>query len=132
MGFVRNQLEGFMFEREGENTYLIHDNSGELRWFDYTSLGIKSVRTVPYSPDMNAFAERFVRTARNECFDHFILFHKKQVGNLMREFARYYNTQRPHQGIGNGVPIPGYRGKGKIRTEPVLYGLHTNFYREAS
>jgi len=82
--FIRIQLLGFMFDREEKKTHLIHDNSGELKWFDYKSIGITGVAITPYSPNLNAHAERFVKSAKTECFDRFIVFNRKQLHNLMR------------------------------------------------
>ena len=50
MQFLRNQLTSFMFNRIGKKTHLIHDNSGELKWFDYKSVGITGISITPYSP----------------------------------------------------------------------------------
>lgn len=129
MRFVRNQLAAFMFDRPGKPTHLIHDNSGELRWFDYASLGITGVAITPYSPNMNPFAERFVRSVKSECFDHFIVVGAFQARNIMREYVRYYNDKRPHQGIGNRTP--GNKAVltdvTRIRKESVLFGLYTSY-----
>ncbi len=131
--FIRNRLSGFMFDRDGIKTMLIHDNSGELKWFDYESIGITDVAITPYSPNLNAYAERFVRSAKRECFDHFIVFNCTQLRNIMKEYVRYYNNLRPHQGIGNIVPEkPVLVGTGAIREESAIFGLYTNYYRSAS
>jgi len=132
-GFLRNQLKAFMFDRLDKKTHLIHDNSGELKWFDYSSVGITGVATVPYSPNMNAYAERFVRSIRQECLDHFIVFNSFHLRNLIREYVRYYNTQRPHQGINNTIPERQESLKtGEIKKEKILFGLHTCYSRKAS
>jgi hypothetical protein len=75
--FVVNNLKSFMFDREEEQTYLIHDNSCELRSIDYSVHGIRDVATGPYSSDMNA--------------------------NVVKTYVHFYNHYRPHQGIGNRV-----------------------------
>jgi transposase InsO family protein len=130
--FLRNQFS--VFEYEYPNSMLIHDNSGELRWFPYDQYGIKSVRTVPYSPDMNAYAERFVRSVRQECLDHFIIFTQSQLRRIIKRYLEYYNNYRPHQGlkgIPNGPPKPN-RTTGTIKQKPMLFGLHNHYYREAA
>ena len=119
----------------------------ELKWFDYKSVGITGISITPYSPKagrkqafcspmrpgINAQAERFVRSARRECFDYFIVFNHKQLRNIMREYVRYYNYFRPHQGIENCIPDDIKTAKtGRIRKEPTLFGLYTNYYRAAS
>jgi len=136
-----------MFDRDGKKTMLIHDNSGELKWFDYESMGITGVAITPYSPKagrkqascspmhpcINAHAKRFVRSAKQECFDNFIVFDCTQLRNIMKEYFRYYNTLRPHQGIGNTVPDNSKSlGSGKIRKESALFGLYTNYYQSAA
>ena len=133
MGFLRNQLAGFMFNREAKKTYLIHDNSGELKWMDYSSLGIKGVAITPYSPNMNSYAERFVRSVRSECLDHFVVMNHGHLRNLVKSYMKYYNTMRPHQGIDGKVP-DGHKPEsdGEIGKVPVLFGLHHHYYRKAS
>jgi len=66
-----------------ERTHLIHENSGELHYFDYNSLGISEVKILPYSPKLNDWAKRFVRSAKSACFDHFIVFTEQYPGNKL-------------------------------------------------
>ena len=104
MQFVRNQLSAFMYDQQNKTIHLIHDNSGELKYFGYKSLGITEVKIAAYSPNLNAYAERFVRSAKSECFDYFIVLTSAQARNIMREYVKYFNKMRPHQGINNKVP----------------------------
>ncbi len=128
--FLRNQFS--LFTEFFTNVYLIHDNSGELKWFPYDEYGITGVSTTPYSPNMNAYAERFVRSIRTECLDWMYVINQNQVRNIMREYIRYYNSYRPHQGIGR---IPDatviQQTTGSIRKERLLFGLHHRYYRQA-
>jgi transposase InsO family protein len=83
---------------------------------------------------MNAFAERFVRSIRRECLDHFVVFTENQLRNIIREYIHYYNNYRPHQGlkgIPNGPPET-QNNTGPIKSKPVLFGLHRHYYREAA
>ncbi len=133
ISFVRNQLNGFMYDREDRKTYLIHDNSGEFRWFDFESVGIKGIATVPYSPDMNAYAERFVGSIRREFLDHFMVFSRKQLKRIIKEYVHYYNHLRPHQGISNSIPDGSTPlSNGDIKSRPVLFGLYSHYYRKAA
>jgi len=129
--FLQNQFSEF--EYVYPDSTLIHDNSGELRWFPYNRYHFKDVRIVPYAPDMNAYAERFVRSIRRECLDHFVIFTHSQLRRLVQGYVEYYNHYRPHQGlkgIPNGPPEPS-QGKGSIKQKPLLFGLHNHYYREA-
>ena len=93
----------------------------------------KHVSIVPYSPNMNAYAERFIRSARNECLDYFLIFTENQLRRIIRSYIDYYNNYRPHQGIKgipNGPPEE-FSKTGKIRRKPLLLGLHSHYYREA-
>jgi len=130
--FLRNQLSAFEYEHPGAT--LIHDNSGELRCFPYEQYNFKDVSIVPYSPNMNAYAERFVRSVRRECLDHFVIFTHGQLDRIMQGYIKYYNSYRPRQGL-KGIPNapPGEVPKaGAIRQTPLLFGLHNHYYRETA
>jgi putative transposase len=129
--FLRIQLSFFSEEHSG--CHLIHDNSGELKYFPYKDYDIKGVATVPYSPNMNAFAERFVRSVRQECLDYFIIFSEKQLRRIFSEYVNYYNNYRPHQGVGCiPNPPPDIPKDGEIKAKPVLFGLHHHYYRKTA
>jgi hypothetical protein len=89
--------------------------------------------TVPYSPDMNAYAERSVGSARRECLDRLLSFTEKHLRNVVKEYVKYYNLHRPHQGIGNVIPagVPP-NGVGEIKVRSQLFGLVNEYYREAA
>jgi hypothetical protein len=131
--FLRNQLSDFEHEHPG--AYLIHDNSGELRNFPYKQYNFKDVAIVPYTPNMNAYAERFVRSIRQECLNYFIIFTYGQLYRLVKAYVDYYNNYRPHQGlkgrIPKGSPEP-VQKTGAIKQKSLLFGLHHHYYREAA
>ena len=131
LNFTRQSLYDFSYERDRETTYLIHDNDPCFASIDYEGLGIRSVKTTVYSPNMNSYAERFVRSIRHEALDNFILLHAGQIKKIAGEYIDYYNYYRPHQGI-NAVPC-GYKPQeeGKIMKIPILSGLHHHYYRKA-
>jgi hypothetical protein len=83
---------------------------------------------------MNAYAERFVRTIRRECLDHFVIFTQTQLGNILRQFMHYYNSQRPHMGINGQIPQQQAppQTSGAINKTPVLGGLHNHYFRKAA
>ncbi|MGD9202204.1 MAG: integrase core domain-containing protein [Chitinispirillia bacterium] len=94
---------------------------------------MKEVRISVKASNMNAIAERFVRNARQEALDYFIILSHKQVNKFLSEYICYYNTLRPHQGIIQQVPkryTP--HQDGKIVKMPILSGLHHHYYRRAA
>jgi transposase InsO family protein len=58
------------------------------------------------APQANAYAERFVRTARAECLDWLLIFGPRQLDRVMRVFVEHYNRERPHRALGRCPPAP--------------------------
>jgi putative transposase len=88
----------------------------------------------PYrAPQANAICERFWGSLRRECLDFFILFGEQHLYRLVKEYVRYFNTARPHQGIGQRIPEESEPlvGEGEIIAFPVLGGLHHDYRRAA-
>ncbi len=56
------------------------------------------------SPQANAYAERFVRTARAECLDWLLILGPRQLDRVLRVYVDHYNTQRPHRALGRRPP----------------------------
>ena len=123
-------------------SYLIRDGDGKFTAaFDEItrSEGGKVKRLPPESPNLNAFAERFVQTIRNECLDHFVVFGERHLEHLLGEYASFYNSVRPHQGRANHpigvIPFPATTGPpdpGKIGCESRLGGLLRHYHRKAA
>lgn len=63
--------------------------------------GVKPLRLPARSPNLNAYAERFVGSTRRECLDKLVLFGEAHLRRVVSEYAAHYNTERNHQGIGN-------------------------------
>ena len=66
----------------------------------------RAVRFLLRDRDTNAFAERFVRTARAECLDWVLIRGERQLDRVLREFVLHYNHARPHRGIDLEAPVP--------------------------
>jgi putative transposase len=70
------------------------------------SVGARVIKTPVRAPRANSFAERFVRTARAECLDWFLIRGERHADRVLREFVQHYNCERPHRGIDLEVPVP--------------------------
>jgi hypothetical protein len=66
--------------------------------------GTRIIRT-PLSARANAFAERFVGTARRECLDRMLVFNRRQLEAVLSEFVDHYNSHRPHRSLGQASPL---------------------------
>ncbi len=130
--FVRQQLMllSVTIARRG---YLIHDNALMFN-IDYLAYNLVSVRTGVEAPNMNSIMERFFRTVRREALDDFLLIGRSQIERILDEYIAFYNSQRPHQGIQQGMPRPGERKKmsGPACRSAVLGGLHHHYHRQAA
>jgi len=96
--------------------------------------GVKSVKLPPRSPNLNAYAERFVRTIKESCLDRLILFGEDSLRNAVREFLTHYHTERNHQGLGNRLIIADKLqadGSGAVRRRARLGGMLNYYYRAA-
>jgi putative transposase len=80
---------------------------------------------------MNAYIERFFRSAREECLDHIIFFSPEHLEQVLREYIDHYNSERPHQGLGNRTIGPWQVGQGEILCDERLGGLLKSFRRAA-
>jgi transposase InsO family protein len=70
------------------------------------SVGARVIKTPFRAPKANAFAERFVRTARAERLDWVLIRGERHLDRVLREFVLHYNHERPHRGIDLEAPVP--------------------------
>ena len=71
----------------------------------FASIGIETIRTPVRSPRANAYAERFVRTIRQECLDHVLVISRRHLESVLNEYIGHYNEARPHRGLQLAQPI---------------------------
>ena len=57
------------------------------------------IRTPYRAPQANAFAERWVRTVRQECLDHVLVWGGGHLGRVLRDYVHHCNAERPHRGL---------------------------------
>ena len=126
-------------EELNEVIYLIYDNARQFK-LNYIDYGIRGILTSVKAPNMPlgarrviSIAERWIGSVRREILDHFIIFNESQLKNILKEYVKYYNKTRPHQGIYQQIP-QGYKisKDGKIKSRPILFGLNQEYYRGAA
>ena len=117
---------------------MIHDRDGKFcPAFVETieSVGVKTVKLPPQSPNLNAYAERWVRSVKEECLSKLILFGEESLRGSLAEYQTHHHAERPHQGKGNAIlfPTPGSNGAGyaPIQCRERLGGFLKYYYREA-
>ncbi len=129
--FVKQQMIDFE-EKVDAAVFMIRDRAPEF-FLDYGNYGIKDVCTSVKAPNMNSIAERFIGSVRREALDYFLIMNKKQLKNILTEYIDYYNSFRPHQGIGQGNPEGNsFNKEGIIKRKKVLGGLHSHYYRDVA
>jgi putative transposase len=116
--------------------YLIRDNDGKFGpCFARvaTTSAIEILKTPYHAPRANAICERFLRSVRQECLDHLLILHEKQLQRVFIQYVVYFNRARPHQGIQQqvperrrSVPSPQY-ARDKVIALPRVGGLHHDY-----
>ena len=96
--------------------------------------GIRVVQTPFHAPNANAYAERFVRSIKQECLSRVIPFGDRHLRRMIAEYVEHYHRERNHQGLANEL-IDGASNRagtlGRIRRRPRLGGL-LNYYCRAA
>jgi transposase InsO family protein len=97
------------------------------------SAGVRIVLMPIRAPNANAYAERFVRSIREECLDRLILFGERRLFRALDEFVAHYHGERNHQGLGNELitPAAAVAGATRVRCRDRLGGLLRYYHRAA-
>ena len=93
------------------------------------------VKLPPRSPNLNAHAERFVRTIKESCLERMVLFGEGSLRKAIHEFVEHYHGERNHQGLGNRLIIEDESGVGScgpIQCRQRLGGMLNYYYRQAA
>jgi len=102
--------------------YLLHDRDTKFcASFDsiLKAGGVKALKLPAQSPNLNAFAERWVRSVKEECLSKLILFGEESLKRALAEFNSFYHSERPHQGKGNLLLFPSIHASG-LRTPRIV------------
>ncbi len=118
--------------------HLIHDRDplytrvfGEI----LTSGGVQPFRLPPKSPNLNAYAERFVRSIKEECLQRVVPLGEAHLRLLVREYVVHYHRERNHQGLDTQLlqrPPPPVSLDANVDRRERLGGLLSFYYREAA
>ena len=123
-----------------ECRYLLHDRDTK-----YTqsfrqiieSGGVEPLRLPPRSPNLNAYAERWVKSVKDECLSKLIFFGEASLRHALRNYLAHYHGERNHQGKDNVVLFPTlttdtYTADGPVACRERLGGLLKYYYQEAA
>ena len=135
---ARNEtMETWGFLKPGQ--YLIHDRDGKYcpafqKLLD--DAGIQRVPLPPRSPNLNAYAERWVRSVKSEVLSKLVLFGERALRHALSTYLCHYHEERPHQGIGNIIPFPtspvANAREGPIQCRERLGGLLRYYEKKAA
>jgi len=147
VGVTRHPTDAWVAQQLREATpfgqhprYLIRDNDrkygGAFAAVAAVS-GITELRTAYRAPRQNATCERFLGSVRRECLDQLLVLGEAHLRRVLRDYAHYFNHDRPHQGLAQRVPAAPEGGTsgsevlGAVRAVPILGGLHHAYARAA-
>src|SRR2546423_14168815 len=117
--------------------YLIHDRDTKFcaafqQIID--DAGVERVVLPPRSPNLNAYAERWVRSVKEECLSRMILFGESSLRHVLKESVDHYHHERNHQGKENVLLFPTSRADerrtGPIHCQERLGGVPENYTAE--
>ena len=132
----------FFDEQPAKPAILIHDRDGKFSPHFEAILysgGIETKVLPPNSPNLNAYAERWVQSFRRECLDHFMVFGEQHMRLIASTYVDWYNTHRPHQTLGNR-PLPQKydtlahdpSAPDEVKCQSWLGGLLNHYYHAAT
>jgi transposase InsO family protein len=131
---LTDPVDGFLKDIQ----YLIHDRDPVFTQA-FTEIlktgGVKAVKLPARSPNLNAIAERFVRSVKDECLRRVIALGEKHLRSILAEYLEHYHRERNHQGLDNQLidPVPANQNtRGPVRCRERLGGPLRFYYRDAA
>src|SRR6202158_972687 len=103
--------------------YVLHDRDTKFCASFRSALASGDVKTIQLpakSPNLNAFAERWVRSVKQECLSKLILFGVGPLSGSLTEYGRHYHHERNHQGKGNRLLFPDVPQKGRLPNRNII------------
>ena len=96
--------------------------------------GVRMVQTLACAPNCNAYAERFVRSIKEECLNRIVPLGEWHLRKALAEYVTHYHGERNHQGLGNELihRPPAQRTRGPARRRQRMGGILTHYYRSAA
>ena len=97
--------------------------------------GVKAVRLPAKSPNLNAYAERFVLSAKSECLSRIVPLGESHLRRALSAFVRHYHGERHHQGLDGRLIVADHtagRLDGRVACRERLGGTLKFYYREAA
>jgi putative transposase len=115
---------------------LIHDRDPLFSAGFRATLGsdVTTIRLPVKSPNLNAFAERFVLSIKSECLNHVVPLGERHLRMLVTEFVEHYHVERTHQALSNALIVERAataNDNGRVRRRKRLGGM-LNFYHRAA
>ncbi|MFH1572413.1 MAG: integrase core domain-containing protein [Acidobacteriota bacterium] len=116
--------------------YLIHDRD-PLFTEEFRAVlkagGVRTVKLPAQSPDLNAFAEKFVRSIKDECLSQIIPLGERHLRRAVTEYTEHYHFERNHQGLGNElIERPTLEVRGRVQCRERLGGVLKYYHRRAA
>jgi transposase InsO family protein len=131
---LTDPLDGFLKDMR----YLIHDRDPVFtkRFADIlASTGVKTLKLPSRSPNLNAFAERFVRSIRDECLRRIVPLGERHLRRIITEYMDHYHRERNHQSLDNQLVVPQAANEnavGPVQCRERLGGMLRFYYRNAA
>jgi len=138
--WMRQQARNLAVEERLDNVrFVLHDRDAKFSGpFDalIRSEGVRVIKTPVRAPRANAIAERWVRTVRNECLDHVLVFGRRHLERILRGYVAHFNAERPHRSLELTAPAGSPRSRGSpspdVRRRDVVRGLIHEYYAAAA
>jgi len=135
--WVVQKLRKLSVQHDHLPRFILHDRDAKFsEAFDVSAeaSGIKILKSPARSPNLNAYAERWVRSVREECLDQIIVLNERHLRYVLKQYVEYFMKRRPNKGLKQQLPDSKDEppATGRIGCRQLLGGLINDYYREAA